>query len=89
MKARNEFSVVIWYPDDTHEYVCRFVGAQEAVETARRMTQTVGARHGMVSRVMITDGGDCTNFLWEHGKGLVYPTREELTRKEEGDGQDR
>jgi hypothetical protein len=74
---RDEFSVVVWYPNDAYEYVVRFVGAREAVEIAKRLTDSVGAATGLITKVMITDGDDNTNFLWEHGKGLIYPSREE------------
>jgi hypothetical protein len=73
----DEFSVVVWYANDTHEYIKRYISGKEAVETAIGMTETVGAQTALVTRV-ITDGGDHTNFLWEYSNGIVYPTREEL-----------
>jgi len=33
---------------------------------------------GFTIRVIITDGEDFTNMDWQHGKGVVYPTKEDL-----------
>lgn len=69
---RPEFSVVQFFSNGTYEYVRRFVGAEEAVKAAKHYTESVGARMGMVEKVIITDGGDCTCFQWEHGKGVTF-----------------
>jgi hypothetical protein len=45
------------------------IEALEAERAAVHYTQSVGARVGMVEKVIITDGGDSTCFVWEHGKG--------------------
>lgn len=71
---RPEFSVVQFFPDGSYEYVCRHVRAPEAFDMFQRMTKTVGARIGTTVRVIITDGGDCTNAEWKFGEGLTYPT---------------
>jgi hypothetical protein len=81
MTGREEYSVVVWYPDDSYEYVSRWVGGREAVEMAKRLTESVGGRSGLIAKVAVTDGADDTNFLWEYGKGIVFPTLEELRRK--------
>jgi hypothetical protein len=78
-----EFSVVQYFVDGSYEYVRRFVDAQTAVEAAHHYTTCVGARIGTTRRVLITDGGDFTNFLWEYGKGIVYPTRNAIPRRRE------
>lgn len=70
---RREFSVCQFFPDDSYEYVCRWVGAKEAVETAKRCTETVGARIGITRRIIVTDGGDFTVFEWQFGKGVTFP----------------
>ena len=54
-------------------YVCRFVSAEEAVKTAKHYCNSVGAQIGTTERVIITDGGDCIAFQWEHGKGITFP----------------
>ena len=71
--SEGEFSVCQFFQDGTYEYVCRFVSAEEAVKTARRSAQT-----GLAARVIIIDGGDCINLEWQHGKGIVFPPKEEL-----------
>lgn len=67
------FNVVQFFEDESYEYVRRLVPAEEAVKAARHYTRSVAAQLGMVTRVIITDTGDCTNFMWEFGKGVVFP----------------
>ena len=73
--GRDEFSVCQFFADGYHEYVCRYVGAEEAVNVAKRYTESVGARIGTTVRVIITDGGDFTVFEWKAGEGVTYPPR--------------
>lgn len=70
--ATGEFSVCQFFKDESYEYVCRYVDAQTAVETAHRLCACVGARIGTTARVIITDGGDCINFEWKFGKGVTF-----------------
>ena len=70
------YNVVVFDPDGFSTYVRRESEAKEAVEEAHRMVMLALAGAG-IDRVMITDDGDCANFLWERGKGIVYPPREE------------
>lgn len=70
------FNVVVWFGEQ-YIYDQRNVDAAEAVAHARNLTESVGAKCGIVTKVMITDGDDYCNFLWEHGKGVVFPTKEE------------
>lgn len=72
-RTSGEFSVAQFFADGSHEYVRRWVSAQEAVEASRHYVTSVAAQEGIVVRVIITDGGDNTNFAWEHGKGIVFP----------------
>jgi hypothetical protein len=69
---RSEFSVYQWFMDGSCEAVLRFVPAEEAVRTAVNLTQSVGGRMGTTVRVIITDGGDCTNWEWKFGEGIVF-----------------
>ena len=69
----DEFSVVQFFDNGTHEYVRRGVAAKEAVEAAAHYCGSVGARLGFVTTVIITDGDDYRVFQWEHGKGVVFP----------------
>lgn len=69
------FNVVQFFEDGKHEYVRRFVSAQDAAEAFQHYATSVAAKLGFVNRVIITDGGDCTNAEWIRGKGLVYPPK--------------
>lgn len=71
--SHGEYSVCQFFLDGTYEYVRRFVGAEEAVKAASHYSQSVGARLGTTCRVIITDGGDCTNWEWKFGEGVVFP----------------
>lgn len=70
-----EFSVVQFFEDGTSEYVRSGVGPKEAVEAAHHYCHSVGAKVGITRRVIITDGGDCTNFEWKYGEGVTFPPR--------------
>jgi hypothetical protein len=74
--SSDEFNVVQFFEDDSYEFVCRRVSAEVAVTTAKRSTETIGARIGTVRRVIITDAGDYTNFEWKFGEGVTYPPRD-------------
>jgi hypothetical protein len=67
------FSVCQFFPDETYEYVRRYVSADEAKKAFMHYTHSVGARMGTTTRVIITDSGDCINAEWVYGKGLTYP----------------
>jgi hypothetical protein len=74
-----EFSVCQFFADGSYEYVRRFVTAEEAVHAAKHYCTSVGARLGTTERVIITDGGDCCVFEWQHGKGVVFPPPPDAT----------
>lgn len=74
--ARDEFSVCQFFEDGSYEYVRRFVSAEEAMQAFRHYTNNVATRMGITRRVIITDGGDCTNAEWQYGKGIIYPPQE-------------
>lgn len=71
--TEGEFSVCQFFENGSYEYVRRFVSPEEAVEAFAHYTRSVAAKMGMTVRVIITDGGDCTNAEWQHGKGITYP----------------
>lgn len=71
--SEGEFSVYQFFPNGSYEASARFVDAETAVKRAKALTETVGARLGTTVKVIITDGGDCTNFEWKFGEGVVYP----------------
>jgi len=69
----DEFSVYWWDRDGNQHEEMRFVSAERAVKAARRLTHGPASIMKIVRKVMITDGGDFCNFLWEDGV-LKYPT---------------
>jgi hypothetical protein len=81
--SSGEFSVWQFFEDGTYEPVRRYVDAEEAVKAARHYCSSVGARIGTTRRVIITDGGDFTNFEWKFGEGIVYPMLERIPQKRE------
>lgn len=70
----NEFSVYWWDRDGGQHDELRFVGPEQAVKASYRLTQGPAAMMGIVERVIITDGGDCTAFEWKKDLGVVWPT---------------
>jgi hypothetical protein len=68
-----EFSVCQFFADGSHEYVRRFVDAENAVKAAHHYSHNVAARLGVVERVIITDGDDYTCFEWKRGEGVTFP----------------
>lgn len=74
--AKGEFSVCQFFEDDSYEYVRRFVDAEEAMAAVTHYCNSVGAKLGMTRRVIITDAGDCINFEWKYGEGVVFPPQE-------------
>lgn len=67
-----EFSVCQFFVDGSYEYVRRWVGPEEAVKAAHHYCHSVGAKLGTTVRVIITDGGDFTNFEWKFGEGVTF-----------------
>jgi hypothetical protein len=72
MSEPGEFSVCQFFENGDYEYVRRYVSAEEAVKAAHHYCHSVGAQMGTTQRVIITDGGDCTNFEWKFGEGVTY-----------------
>jgi hypothetical protein len=70
---RDEFSVYQFFDNDTYERVRDHVSIEEAMEAAKHHCTSVGAKIGLVSRVIITDGGDCICFEWRRGAGVIFP----------------
>ncbi len=78
MEMNERFNVVQFFEDGSYEYVRRNVSTKDAVAATQHYTRSVAARMGMVTRVLITDMLDQTVFHWEYGKGIVFPTRDQL-----------
>ncbi len=71
-----EFSVWQFFPNDLQERVLQGVDEKTAVDQAWRLTQSVGGRLGIITRIIIVDGGDDTCFEWITGRGVTYPRKE-------------
>lgn len=72
------FNVVIFDPEGYWHYGLRDATAEGAVRVARFWVDRADRED--IARIMITDEDDFTAFLWERGKGIVYPTSEERTK---------
>jgi hypothetical protein len=73
MDDRDEFSVVVFYRNGYHSYVERYVSAKAAMTIFSRSIKAAMTMPGQVDKVIITDGGDCTNAMWIAGEGFTYP----------------
>lgn len=73
-----EFTVVQFFPAGDYEYVLRDVSAKEAFGGFQSLITSIGALLGTTARVIITDGGDSTNAEWVFGKGITFPTPEDI-----------
>jgi hypothetical protein len=80
--AHGEYSVCQFFEDGTQEYTRRYVDMQEAADAFTHYTNNVACRMGITKRVIITDGGDCTIAEWQHGKGLIWPNKEQASGTE-------
>lgn len=68
-----EFSVWWYDPHGTHHPEARYISGEEAVKLALSMCTRPAATMGIITDVLITDGGDFCNFHWQYGKGVTYP----------------
>jgi hypothetical protein len=75
--AQGEFSVYQFFEDGQYERVRHFVDVQEATDAFCHYSNNVASKMGITKRVIITDGGDCTVAEWIHGKGLVWPNKDD------------
>ena len=69
----HEYSVCQFFIDGSHDYELRFVAPGTAIKAFTRLTRSIGAKIGTTKSVIITDGGDCTNMEWQHGRGITFP----------------
>ena len=74
--SNKEFSVCQFFENGSYEYVRRWITAEEAMKVFKVYTNNPASKIGITKRVIITDGGDCTNAEWVFGKGLVFPKPE-------------
>ena len=76
----NEFSVYHYGFEDVQVAEKRFVSADEAMRTVAALIRSPAAQIGVMKRIIVTDGGDFTNFEWKYGEGITFPP--ELVGKE-------
>lgn len=84
-KMSDEYSVVLFFPDESHHYEARELGAEEAVWLAKECSERPAAHAGFIRRIIITDADDFAVFQWEYGKGVIYPRHD--GEKFVGDGE--
>ena len=68
-----EYNVCQFFQDDTYEYVRRYVTFPRALEAFAHYCTSVGAKHHLVKRVIITDGDDYTTMEWKWEEGITFP----------------
>lgn len=78
MSMSTEFSVCQFFKDGEYEYTRRWVTIAEAWAAFEHYTASVAARIGMVTRVIITDGGDCIVAEWRYGLGITWLAKGEI-----------
>jgi hypothetical protein len=72
------FSVCQFFEDDSYEWVRANVTAEEAIKAFRHYTNNVACKLGITKRVIITDSGDSICYEWKQGKGITFPTPEQI-----------
>lgn len=70
---QGEFYICQFFTDGTYEYVRRYLTLGEAVKAFAHYTSNVAVKMGIIEKVIITDGGDCTNVEWTKDRGITYP----------------
>jgi hypothetical protein len=73
MDEDDRFNVVIFDPGGYWTKVHDDLSAQEAVESAKRLSDMAATRMA-IHRIIITDSGDNTCFEWKRGEGVTFPT---------------
>jgi hypothetical protein len=68
-----EFSVYQFFKDGQYERVADHVDVPTAMNKFAHFINSVGAKLGVVVRVIVTDGGDHTAVEWINGQGVTFP----------------
>lgn len=69
----HQFSVYWWDRNGARHHELSWGRAEQAVSAVKRLTAGPASILGIVHRVIITDGGDCTTLEWKIGEGFTYP----------------
>lgn len=80
---KTELFSLYWYDPDGRQYAeLKHVPCDEKfVSALKRLTQGPAAQIGAVTKVVVTDQMDFTNFLWEKGV-VIFPTKEDVADAE-------
>jgi hypothetical protein len=70
------FDVWLFYSSGYHDKAEEELPADAAVAAAKRFSESVGAKTGLLEEIRITDSGDYCVFQWQHGKGITFPPRD-------------
>jgi hypothetical protein len=70
------FDVWLFYRSGYHQRLEEDLEAEEAVKAAKRFTESVGAKTGLLLEIRIVDGGDNCVFQWKRGEGVTFPPRD-------------
>jgi len=67
------FNVVQFFEGNLSDYICRGVSPEDAMRTLGDYSRRPAAKIGIIKRLIVTDGGDCTNAEWRFGEGFTFP----------------
>jgi hypothetical protein len=67
------FDVWLFFRSGDRERLEENLSAEQAVAAAKRFSESVGAKTGLLDEIRITDAGDNCVFQWLHGKGVIFP----------------
>ena len=70
--TQKKFTVYQYFPDGSYGLICRDVGLEAALNTAKSYT----TRPGAGTRIIIVDESDMTVFEWKNGEGVIFPKPE-------------
>lgn len=76
---------VYWWDQEGHQHTeMRWKFPKTCADACKRLTTGPAAALGFVERVIITDGGDSIVFEWKKGKGITWPTKEQMENHRRG-----
>jgi hypothetical protein len=71
------FDVWLFYSSGYHDMAEEQLPPDQAVEAAKRFSESVGATTGLLEEIRIVDDGDNCVFQWIFGKGVTFPPRDD------------
>lgn len=76
------FSAFGFHDDERYDPIVRWVNLEQAQKTVERVLLGPAKliMQQIYQRVIITDGGDNIVFEWQRGKGVTFPTAEDLAK---------